>query len=343
MKHKLFLSVALIGLLSACSSSDDRIIPSATGSIYECLVVMPQSDAIVSMVEDTLESPIIRLPQIESTLRTSKVAPRYFDDFLKSTRNILYVDIDSVRYTGTKAKIALDRWAHPQAYYHIQAPSMQAFIDYWTMYGGQVREWFVEQEIARQVSFYQGYENTTAAQKIAEKHDCHMCVPEDYQLIMDTTLELTMRGVKFECQLTWCCNNKGSLRRDLVVYSYPYYDAESLLSLDWLCERRDVVLGSVITTHLDGTYMGTEYGHQLPPVMRDVYPAGGKKDQFYAKEIRGLWRMHGGESMGGPYVSHTFLSPDHTQVTTAEVFLLAPGQNKRTPLRQAEAILYTRK
>jgi hypothetical protein len=45
--------------------------------------------------------------------------------------------------------------------------------------------------------------------------------------------------------------------------------------------------------------------------------------------------------MGGPYVSHTRLDQVNARVVTAETFLYAAGQKKRTALRQAEAILYT--
>jgi hypothetical protein len=45
--------------------------------------------------------------------------------------------------------------------------------------------------------------------------------------------------------------------------------------------------------------------------------------------------------MGGPYVSHTRLDQVNGRVVTAETFLYAAGQKKRSALRQAEAILYT--
>lgn len=75
----------------------------------------------------------------------------------------------------------------------------------------------------------------------------------------------------------------------------------------------------------------------MPPQMREISVQNGQ----YAAEVRGLWKMLGGEAMGGPYVSRTRLDPVTGRITTAEVFLFAPGQKKRTALRQMEAILYT--
>jgi hypothetical protein len=82
--------------------------------------------------------------------------------------------------------------------------------------------------------------------------------------------------------------------------------------------------------------MGTEY-KVMPPVMRSVMV----NDSTSATEIRGLWKILEGEAMGGPYVSHTRLDQVNGRVITAETFLYAAGQKKRTALRQAEAILYT--
>ena len=53
----------------------------------------------------------------------------------------------------------------------------------------------------------------------------------------------------------------------------------------------------------------------------------------YATEIRGLWKIKNGEAMGGPYVSHTRLDQINGRIVTAETFLYAAGQKKRTALR----------
>ena len=82
--------------------------------------------------------------------------------------------------------------------------------------------------------------------------------------------------------------------------------------------------------------MGTEY-KVMPPQMRTVRV----NDSTSATEVRGLWKILNGEAMGGPYVSLTRLDQVHGRIVTAEAFLYAAGQKKRTALRQAEAILYT--
>ena len=82
--------------------------------------------------------------------------------------------------------------------------------------------------------------------------------------------------------------------------------------------------------------MGTEY-KVMPHQMRTIMV----NDSTSATEVRGLWKILNGEAMGGPYVSHTRLDQVNGRIVTAEAFLYAAGQKKRTALRQAEAILYT--
>jgi hypothetical protein len=125
------------------------------------------------------------------------------------------------------------------------------------------------------------------------------------------------------------------MRRDVLVYSYPYTDSQTFTSA-FLNSKRDAVLSRLVSGSVDGSYMGTEY-NIMPPQLRTILV----QDSAQSYEVRGLWKIKNGEAMGGPYVSHTRLDHVNGRVVTAEVFLYAAGQKKRTAIRQAEAILYT--
>lgn len=350
MNRRLY-PILLLLLLSftACQNSGTTKV-SATGSIYECLVVMPSrplpqpqivhsasaydEDIVTTydLVKAVMAADMPCLPQIEPYFKLTHVTPQAFDDFLKPTRNILMIDIDSARYTTTKAKYSVDYWSHPQALYRIQTPDVESFMAFWQANGQAIREWFVQQELQRQIRFYRASTNKTARAALQRTIGIDLLVPEDYMLIKDTT------------DFVWCCNNKGSLRRDIVVWSYPYTNAKTF-TLDYLNRKRDEVLGQYISASVPGSYMGTEYKF-FPPTFRYVSALPNAADSlskhdFYAAEVRGLWKMYSGEAMGGPFVSLTRLDSLGQRVITTEVFVLAPGQKKRNPLRQAEAILYT--
>ena len=327
MKKHLFFAL-LACVLMACRNGNERLLTSATGSIYECLVV---SDASVKEpVCATMGADMYGLPQMEAYFTVSHVTPALFDDLLKSTRNILIVDINEHKYTQIKTTRLRDGWSQPQAIVRIQAPSADAFLAYWEQNGEAIREWFVQEELARQIRFYRASTNKDARAAI-NKDGYDILIPEDFMLIMDTMLN--------DIHVVWTCNNKGPMRKDVVVYSYPYI-AQEQFSNDSIVAKRNAVLGQLVTAQVPGSHMGTEYKH-FPPETRQVPALRDTIGGFYAMETRGLWKILDGEAMGGPFVSLTRLDQVNARVVTAEAFLFAPGQKKRNATRQIEAILYS--
>lgn len=364
--HGLVMALIMTTLLG-CGKSTGRTLTSATGSIYECLVVMNEEPltqdqlntvaklslvneasgytepvtTTYDLVEAIMSADMPCMPQVEPYFRLTQVATAQFDDMFKPTRNILFVDIDPQKYTQLKTKVSNDYWSTPQAICRIQTPSQEEFISYWLEHGTEIRDWFVNQEIKRQMKFYRASTNKEA-RVILQQQGYDMLIPEDYMVIMDTVLggatTYSLRNpiaVAPEVRLLWCCNNKGTMRRDLVVYTYPYTD-ENTFTLDYLNAKRDEILSRVVSASVEGSYMGTEY-KVFPPQMRAITV----QEDEYATEVRGLWKILDGEAMGGPYVSHTRLDQINGRIVTAETFIYAAGQKKRSALRQAEAILYT--
>ena len=359
--------VSIMAILVSCGKSTGRTLTSATGSIYECLVVMNEDPltqeqlntvaklslvneasgytepvtTTYDLVEAIMSADMPCMPQVEPYFRLTQVSTAQFDDMFKPTRNILFVDINPQKYTQLKTKVSNNYWSTPQAICRIQTPSQEEFVSYWLEHGEEIRDWFVNQEIERQMKFYRASTNKEA-RAILQQQGYDMLIPEDYMVIMDTVLggatTFSLRNpitVAPEVRLLWCCNNKGTMRRDLVVYTYPYTD-ENTFTLDYLNAKRDEVLSRVISASVEGSYMGTEY-NVFPPQMRAITV----QEDEYATEVRGLWKILDGEAMGGPYVSHTRLDQVNGRIITAEAFIYAAGQKKRNALRQAEAILYT--
>ena len=352
-------------LIVGCKNSGEKTLTSATGSIYECLVVIDdkaltqeQLDLIASkklvneasaysepitntyeLVKAIMEADMPCMPQMEPYFNLTHVSVAMFDELFKPTRNILYVDINPERYTQLKVKVSTDNWSTPQAMCRIQAASQEEFVNYWLENGEGIRDWFVNQELLRQAKFYRGGSNKEACKKM-EKYRYNILIPSDYVLVKDTVV-LVESGKSIveskgeEVHVVWCCNNKGSMRRDVLVYSYPYIDAKAFTKEE-LNARRDAVLSQLVTGSVDGSFMGTEY-KVMPPQMRTILV----QDSAQAYEIKGLWKILNGEAMGGPYVSHTRLDHINGRVVTAESFIYAAGQKKRNALRQAEAVLYT--
>lgn len=316
----------------SCSKPGERLLTSATGTIYECLIVTPNGE-VKEAVSETMSADMYGLPQMEATFVVTSVLPSQFDDFLKSTRNILYLDINPQKYTQVKALKSRDNWSKPQAFCRIQAPNAEELLAYWKEHGEQIREWFIREELRRQITLYRANTNKDA-RAILNKAGYDLLIPEDFVLIKnDQMVNNQMVNV------LWCCNNKGPMRKDIVVYWYPY-TAQEQFSCDSIVAMRNAVLGPIVSGQVEGSHMGTEYKH-FPPVSRQVAALEGGDGGFYGTETRGLWKLLDGEAMGGPFVSLTRLDQVNGRVVTAEVFLFAAGQKKRNAIRQLEAILYT--
>ncbi len=329
---KLFLFSFLVLAMMSCNNGNERLLTSATGSIYECLVV--SDEALKNEVCGTMGADMYGLPQMEAYFTTTHVTPAQFDDLFRATRNIVLVDVNPNKYTMVKATKARDVWSKPQALVRIQAPDNESFLTYWHGNGEKLREWFVQEELARQIRFYRANTNRDARARL-NKQGYDLLIPEDYMLIMDTTLKVNDKMVN----VLWCCNNKGPMRKDVLVYSY-LYTSQDQFSNDSVIAMRNEVMGKLVSAQVEGSHMGTEYRH-FPPVTRQVPALRDSIGGFYAMETRGLWKILDGEAMGGPFVSLTRLDQVNGKVVTAETFLYAPGQKKRNALRQMEAILYT--
>lgn len=332
-----YFFLALIALCMLGCGKTERLLTSATGSIYECLIVSP--NAVKAPLCEVMEADMYGLPQMESTFTVTHVTNTQFDDFLKSTRNILLLDINPNKYTFVKVLKSRDVWSKPQAMIRIQAPSDEAAMDYWAENGEAIREWFVREELARQIRFYRASTNKDARASL-NKQGYDLLIPEDFLTVKRSNspkdgLTSNSEAVSY----IWCCNNKGPMRKDVVVYSYPY-TAQEQFSCDSIIAMRNAVLGQLVSAQVEGSYMGTEYKH-FPPVSRSVAALRDTVGGFYAVETRGLWKIYNGEAMGGPFVSLTRLDQVNGRVVTAEAFLFAAGQKKRNAMRQLEAILYS--
>ena len=353
-KTVFFIAILVCGLgLQSCLDKG-RTLTSATGTIYECLVVMPDrgleaevtnpwavnngngyTEPVTStykLVSACMSADMSHMPQVEPYFHLTLAQPVAFDDFLKPTRNILIVDINESKYTTVKCKVSTDVWSTPQAVYRIQAPNDTAFVSYWLAHGTEIRQWFIDQEMLRQASFYRRMPNQEAIDRLRDRHQYGLAIPEDYTFVEDTVLQNDIR-------VFLCCDNKGPMTRYLVLYSYPY-TASKQFDLEPLNAMRDSVLGQVISGQTAGSYVGTEYKEDQPELraLTSLYDSDGG---FYGVEVRGLWKLYKGEAMGGAYVSHSRLDQVNARVVTVESMLFAPGQKKRNALRQAEAILYT--
>ena len=327
MKSKLLAGAAALllpALFFSCKNSGN-VKPSATGARFELLIVMdddlwhaPAGQAVFNLFDQDTPG----LPQSEPLFKITHVKQADFSDLLKPSRNVLYVDVAADRYTQAKIAYAENYYSYPQCFVRITAPSDSALLDAIRSHGDEVAERFIVAERERTMAFNKQDLNEKAVKEIEEHFGIQVDIPIDLKLS-------TVRD-----NFYWITNNSGYIRQDIVIYTYPYTDPNTF-TYEYLTAKRDSVMRANIPGEVEGSYMGTEWKYARPE-MQEITVNG-----EYAAEIRGLWKMIGGGSMGGPYYSLTRLDEVNQRVVTIEGFVFAPATNKRNAIRALEAVAHS--
>ncbi len=321
----IFILFSLL-FFSSCKNTG-RVLPSATGARFEILVVMdnaewqaPAGRAVFNLFDQDTPA----LPQPEPMFKIHQVRPDDFTDLLKPSRNVFYADISSERYTQSKIAYSRDHYAYPQCYVRVTAPSDADFINIIETHGEEILNYFVVAERERTMTFNKRDLNNKAVREVQELLGVHIDIPVDLK-----------RSTQRE-NFYWITNDNSYIRQDLVIYTYPYTDPNTF-TYEYLTAKRDSVMKYNIPGEIEGSYVGTEYKY-AQPIMREITVNG-----EYAAEIKGLWKILNGGSMGGPYYSFTRLDEVNQRVVTVEGFVFAPSTNKRNAIRSLEAVAHSLK
>lgn len=323
MVKKIIFPLVLLGVLVSCGPGT-VVLPSATGSRYEILIVMndvdwkaPSGRAVVALFNADMPA----LPQSEPMMDISQVSFTEFGDLFKPSRNILLVEINP-RFEQPKISFGKNTWSQPQAIARIQAANDSVMEQLFKKDGERILNYFLDSERERSIRMGKEFINSKAMAEIEKMFGVKMDIPSE--------LSKAQKAPGFY----WLTNDHGRIRKDLVIYSYPYTD-KKMLTKEALIARRDSVMKANIPGEFEGSYMGTELKY-YDPDFRAI-----NINNTYCAELAGLWRMYKGGSMGGPFYSHTRVDEINQRVITIEGFVFAPGNNKRNHIRQLEAAIYT--
>lgn len=303
-------------------SKKSLMLPNASGLPYEMLVVMDDEQwerPLGRAVFNVLDTDVPGLPQSERSFRITRVAPSGMSsNMFRIMRNIIKVDIQNI-YTQPKLKFARDVYAYPQMVMTLQAPDEASLAQYVEDNAQSIIDFFTRAEMNREIS------------NLREEHNLDVSRLAKEILGVDVWVPWEVNKYKKGKDFLWASTNSEKKDMNIVLYAYPYTDANTF-TLDYFLNKRDSVMKANIPGGPEGSYMTTQHDY--------VYVKDATVHGKYAQVARGLWRVQG-DRMGGPFVSHSRVDEVNGRVIVAEIFIYAPESLKRDLVRRMEAALYT--
>ena len=320
MKRFLALCFALAALLS-CGNRREALLPNVSGKAGEVIVVMPRSDwegDLGNSARALLAQDTPWLPIREPLYTLVNINPGDLSQMFKVHRNIVYFDIDP-QVAESGVKYLKDRWASPQCLVYVSAPTSEEALALFDGEGGKILSYIEQAERDRVISNAKHYEERPLGAKVAEVFGGSPHFPIGYSL------------KKITSDFAWIADEKQYTNQGILIYRYPA--GENPFTLDNIVARRNAILQVNVPGMFENTYMTT--GKYPAPTIEYIKYRGREFAQ-----VRGWWEVEN-DYMAGPFVSHSFYSPDGKSVIVAEAFLYAPKYDKRQYLRQVESLLYS--
>lgn len=341
----LLVLISIWGCGGEPGSKNDSNLPTASSVANEILIVMDSAKwkgELGEKIREVFESPIPGLPQEEKTFTLQYISPRYFKGFYKLYPNILFATIlnDSSRdsrllrsyFTANSLEQMRknpemfmyplkNEFARGQEVLHLFAPTEEQLIEKLEANERRLTAYFLEFERNRlSRRLFSGLPNKNLSEYIEKKYGFRMEFPPGYKVAKERE------------NFIWVRLLDNDVDRSIWVGYVPYRN-EDVFSAENILDLRERLAKPSIWGSDSTTFMKTET--LIPVQTREINFKG-----RYAIEARGLWRLNR-MTMGGPFLSYTFVDEATNRLYYIEGFTYAPGENKREPMRELEAILWT--
>ena len=325
MDMKKFRLIAML-VISAilCISCGDRkkaLLPNVSGKAGEVLVVIGQSEwegALGTAIRDTLTSDCPFLPQREPLYSVVNIVPTAFTNIFQIHRNILICNVNP-HISEPGVRFLNDVWARPQCVIKIEAIDEPSAVQLFEDNKVKITTMLEQAERNRVIANSIQYEEKGIRPVLEERFGGFLHFPVGYAVRKAAE---DFVWVAYETQYT----NQG-------VFVYKYPAGENPFTEEALVSKRNEFLKNYVPGMFDNTYMITS------PIIDPSVKYLKYQGQDFA-EMRGYWEVYG-DYMGGPFVSHSFYSPDGKWIVTLDSFVYAPKYDKRHYLRQVESLLYS--
>lgn len=321
---RLMVLVACVLSLAGCKQGNKKnLLPNVSGKAGEVLVVIEREQWEGNLgvaIRDVLAMDTPYLAQREPLFNLSNVPPGSFNSMFKMHRNMLLININPQNQTnGVVYKNNM--WAQPQALVQINAADADEALSLFNEASSTISEFFEQSERDRIIANSKLYEESALREPVRKVTGGILHFPTGY------------RCRKFTDSFVWIADEKQYVQQYVMIYRYPVPTEGEVFSVENIINTRNRVMQDNVPGMFEGSYMTTSTAQE--PTTRSLRYRG--RDFM---ETRGFWEVHG-DFMGGPFVSHSFYSPDGKDIIVLEAFVFAPRYDKRQYLRQVEALLYS--
>lgn len=349
LKHRVAIVFLYTIFLHACSEIDknyENSLPPARGEAGEIVLVMDSTDwkgKIGDELRQAFRAEAPGLPQDEPLFTLRYVDPGKLNSVLRSAKNMIFVTTMEGKSLANRqlksyfTKESLEKiennpdlfmlakkneYARGQEVLHLFGQNDDILVKNIRENRDQLRNFFNEVEKKRLISsLYKSKEKKGVTKNLLKEHEFSIRVPFGYDV------------AKNEENFVWLRQLSGDVQKN-IFFAYTEYNSESLFSPDSILDLRENVAEKYIWDKDDKSLFLTT--QRIVPLDTTTVNFNGK----YAIEARGLWKLSD-NSLGGPFISYTFVDENLNRLYYIEGFVAAPGKDKREFMREMEAILST--
>ena len=346
------LLISLIVFVSCTPSEKTRVenLPGATGKPGDMIIIMDSiqwKGELGNQLRKIFKPEVPGLPRDEPLFDVIYVYPRKGYTLLTQIRNLVFVFTLDQNTAGSKImketfteetlqKIKndtsfflvtrKDEYSRGQEVMYLFGDTQENLIRHLQKNSGSIQDYFNNVEKRRMLS---SLNRTTSTKGVTE----FLRKEEDIELRVPFGFKLADKQKDF----VWLRQMDARVDKNVFI-SWKPYEREYQLLPDSIVYWRDEITRKYLFEDPDNpeSYLVTEL--QVPFKPLEVKQVNFNKR--FAMELRGLWKTNT-QTMGGPFISYTFVDQKKQRLYYIEGFCFSPGQDQRETIRELEAILWT--
>jgi len=342
------LSLIIITLvLQACNLNSDSSVnlkPRAKGSIGEIVLVMDTSlwkKPLGLELKELLTSEVPGLPRPEPLYKVHFIDPERLNNVLKGASNMIFVTtLDGSRkmrnfFTPESLEkmrqnpdlfmnSAQNEFARDQEVLQLFGKDEATLLTKIKENRSIIRSHFNEVEKKRLILQYKTDPSEKGIEKtLLNDYGIKMHIPKGFQTAIAKKNFIWLRDMKYNVDRS-------------IFITWQQYTSETMFEKDTIVQWRNKVAKKYLYADTDDSlsYVKTEIQYALVNNRRINF------NDNYGVELKALWKTNN-ISMGGPFVSYTFLDKTSNRLYYIEAFVYSPNVDQRNIVKQLEAVLWT--